>query len=133
MRTELNVFMLSLYFHTVAWSFKWSFLARGYHIQSVLKRKHLKICLVCSESCICENHRDSAAFKKAKVCILWDSFAIVMELMAEGDLTSCKLAVSAAPEDWPTNVKEWAACWFVPLSRSPWKPTDFIFSSCKTP
>lgn len=70
------------------------------------QEKNLQCGLVCSESRICENNWDSAAFTKVKVWVLWDSFAIATELVAEGDLTSCKLAVSAAPEDSPTNVKE---------------------------
>lgn len=70
------------------------------------QEKNLKCGFVCSESRICENNWDSAASTKAKVWVLWDSFVVATELMAEGDLTSYKLAVSAAPEALPTNVKE---------------------------
>jgi hypothetical protein len=51
------------------------------------------------ESYICENNQDSTALTKVKIWVLWDSFAIARELMAEGDLTFCKLAVCVAPQD----------------------------------
>lgn len=47
--------------------------------------KNLKCGSVSSESSICENNWDSATFTEAKVWVLQESFAIVMELMAEGD------------------------------------------------